>query len=87
MLELLTLGAAGAAGLFGHVKSKDFINRKLRYTSIVEKPAVGLGVAAGAATAIAVAALPGVFTLGPGLLVGAGVGTGVAAGIKKARRG
>lgn len=86
MLELLTLGAAGAAGLFGHVKSKDFINRKLRYTSIVEKPAVGLGVAAGAATAIAVAALP-VFTLGPGLLVGAGIGTGVAAGIKKARRG
>ena len=32
MLELIGLGAAGAAGLFGHVKSKNWVSRKLRYT-------------------------------------------------------
>lgn len=86
MLELIALGAAGAAGVFGHVKSRDFIRRKLRYTKIAEKPAVGMGLATGAATAIVVAALP-LVTLGPAVVVGAGIGTGVAAGIKRARRG
>lgn len=86
MLELIALGAAGAAGVFGHVKSKDFISRKLRYTKIAEKPAVGVGLATGAVTAVAVAALP-LVTMLPAVVVGAGVGTGVAAGIKRARRG
>ena len=86
MLEMLALGAAGAAGVFGHVKSKDFVQRRLRYTKIVEKPAVPVGLATGAATALAVAALP-IITAGPALLVGAGIGTGVAAGIRRARRG
>ena len=86
MLELIALGAAGAAGVFGHVKSKDFISRKLRYTKITEKPAVGVGLATGAVTAVAVAALP-LVTMLPAVVVGAGVGTGVAAGIKRARNG
>ena len=86
MLELIALGAAGAAGVFGHVKSKDFISRKLRYTKIAEKPAVGVGLATGAVTAMAVAALP-LVTMLPAVVVGAGVGTGVAAGIKRARGG
>lgn len=72
--------------MFGHVKSKDFISRKLRYTKIAEKPAVGVGLATGAVTAVAVAALP-LVTMLPAVVVGAGVGTGVAAGIKRARRG
>ena len=77
---------AGAVGVFGHMKTKDFVGRKLKYTKIAEKPPTGMGVATGAATTIAVAALP-IITFLPAVLVGVGVGTGVAMGIKKARRG
>ncbi len=84
---IIEMAVGGAAALFGHVKSKDFVRRRLRYTSVVEKPSVGMGVAAGAVTAAGVAALPFVGMLPIGLLVGAGVGTGVAAGIKHARKG
>ena len=90
MLELIGLGIGGAAGLFGHVKSKEFIARKLRYTKVAERSPVATGLAVGAVTAIAaapvVALLPVVGT-GAAVLVGAGVGTGVAAGIKRARNG
>ncbi|MDE2751378.1 MAG: hypothetical protein OXK77_10770 [Gemmatimonadota bacterium] len=86
MFELIGLGIAGAAGLFGHVKSKEFISRKLRYTKIAEKPAVGVGLVTGAATAVVVSAVP-LVTMLPAVVVGAGVGTGVAAGIKRARGG
>ena len=84
MLEMIGLGVAGAAGLFGHVKSKDWVSRKLRYTSIVEKPASALGLATGGATAVAVGIVPFV-TMLPAVIVGLGVGTGVALGVKKAR--
>lgn len=83
---IIELAVGGAAALFGHVKSKDFVRRRLRYTSVVEKPSVAMGLAAGAVTAVGVAALP-VLTLTAGLIAGAGVGTGVAAGIKQARKG
>jgi hypothetical protein len=79
---LETIGLA--AGVFGHVKTKGFIRRKLRYTKVVEKSAGGMGLAAGAATAIALGALP-IITVVPALLVGAGIGSGVALGIRQAR--
>ena len=82
-MGLITLGIAGAVGVVGHMKSRDYVRRKLRFTTIVDKP--GIGVAAGAATAIGLAALP-IVTMGlPVILVGAGVGTGVAMGAKDAR--
>ncbi|MDE2653402.1 MAG: hypothetical protein F4087_09080 [Gemmatimonadetes bacterium] len=88
-MSLIGIGVAGAAGLFGHVKSKNWVSRKLRYTSIVEKPATALGLASGGATAVAVGAL-GVLPFVavpvlPAVIVGLGVGTGVAVGVKKAR--
>ncbi len=88
-MSLIGLGVAGAAGLFGHVKSKNWVSRKLRYTSIVEKPATALGLASGGATAVAVGAL-GVLPFVavpvlPAVIVGLGVGSGVAVGVKKAR--
>ncbi|MCY4399223.1 MAG: hypothetical protein OXE96_07795 [Gemmatimonadetes bacterium] len=86
MLELIVLGAAGGMGVFGHVKSKQFVSRKLRYTKIAEKPAAGVGLATGAATAFVAAAVP-LVTFLPAVVVGAGIGTGVAMGIKKARGG
>ena len=88
ILESIGLGIAGAVGLFGHVKTKDFVRRKLRYTKVAEKSASGMGLAVGAATAIAaapvVAMLPVVGT-GAAIIIGLGVGSGVGFGIKQAR--
>ena len=82
MFELILLGLAGAAGFYGHVKLRSFVRRRLRYTSWVEKR--GLGIIAGAVTAIAVSWLP-LLGVGAGLLIGAGVGTGIAMGAKDVR--
>lgn len=84
MLELIALGIAGVAGVAGHIKSRSFVRRRLRFTKLVEKP--GLGLASGAVVAVAAAALP-IVTAVPALIVGAGIGSGVALGAKDAREG
>lgn len=71
MLELIGVGLAAAAGLFGHVKARDFVRRRLRFTKFVKKP-MRLGVVAGVATAVV--AVP-VVSLVP--FVGLGAGTAV----------
>jgi hypothetical protein len=80
MIELLV---AGFAGVFGHLKSRNFVGRRLRYTTIVDKPALGLwaGVGATILAAPVVAVLPFVGA-GTAIAIGAGVGTGVALGVK-----
>ncbi len=86
MLTLIGLGIAGAAGIFGHTTARSFVGRRLRFTSLVEKPY--LGVAAGVtATVVAapVAILP-LVTVTTALVFGAGVGTGTALGAKDAKR-
>lgn len=85
MLELI---AAGVVGVAGHLKSRDFTRRRLRFTSWVEKP--GLGLFAGAATAVVAAPLVAVLPIvgaGTAIALGAGVGTGVALGARQARSG
>lgn len=83
MLELI---AAGAVGVYGHIKSRNFVGQRLRYTSIVEKPLLGVWAGAGTAVLMApvVAILP-VVGLGTAVAVGAGVGTGVALGVKDSK--
>lgn len=83
MFELLALAIAGAAGVFGHQQSRRFVGRRLRYTEIVEKPALGLwaGVGATLLAAPVVALLP-IVGAGTAIALGAGVGTGVALGVK-----
>jgi len=85
MLELVVAGVLGVAG---HLKSRDFVQKRLRYTNLVEKPALGLavGVAAAVLAAPIVAVLP-VLGAGTAIAVGAGVGTGVALGAARARKG
>jgi hypothetical protein len=80
MLELI---AAGVVGVLGHVKSRSFVGRRLRYTNIVETPALGLwtGAAATLLAAPIVAVLPFVGAA-TAIVIGAGVGTGVALGVK-----
>ena len=86
MFELIALGIAGAAGIFGHIKSRHFVGRRLRYTSIVETPGLGLwaGVGATILAAPVVAVLP-IVGAGTAIVIGAGVGTGVALGVKDSK--
>ncbi|MEE8148316.1 MAG: hypothetical protein V3T24_11970 [Longimicrobiales bacterium] len=86
MLTLIGLGIAGAAGIFGHTTARSFVGRRLRFTSLVEKPY--LGVMAGVTAAVVaspVAILP-LVTVTTALVFGAGVGTGTALGAKDAKR-
>jgi hypothetical protein len=88
MFELIPIAVAGAASLYGHVRSRRFVRRRLRYTSWVEKP--GLGIAAGVAAAVLAAPVVGILPFlggGSALIFGAGVGTGVAMGAKDAKEG
>ncbi len=88
MLSLmLGLGIAGAAGIFGHMKARRFVGRRLRFTSIVEKPYLGVavGVAATVVASPVVALLP-LVGVGTAIAFGAGVGTGTALGVSDAKR-
>ncbi len=83
MFELIAAGIAGVIGVGGHIKARQFVARKLRYTNIVEKPLLGLW--AGLATTVIAAPLVAVLPIvgaGTAIFVGAGVGTGVALGVK-----
>ena len=85
-LEIIPLGIAGAVTVVGHLKSRSFVRRRLRYTTWVEKP--GLGVATGVAAAVVAAPIVGILPflgVGSALVFGAGVGTGVALGAKDAK--
>ena len=98
MFELIALGVAAGAGVWGHLKSRRFVRRKLRFTKFVEKP--GIGVASGVGATVVAASVIGVVTLvpllgaavgsvvglGTALAFGAGVGTGVSMGAKDAKR-
>ena len=79
----LAAGIAGAVGLYGHIKSRKFVGQRLRYTSLVEKPALGLfaGVGAVIVAAPIVALLP-VVGAGPAIAIGAGSGTRGGLGVK-----
>ncbi len=88
MFGLLALGVASVAGVAGHLKSKDFVRKRLRYTRWIENPALGL--AAGVGTAIVAApivALLPIVGAGTAIAAGVGVGTGVAVGARQAKEG
>jgi len=80
------MGIAGVSGAFGHIKSRHFVGQRLRYTALVEKPALGLwaGVVAVAVAAPVVAVLP-IVGAGTAIAIGAGVGTGVALGVRDSK--
>jgi hypothetical protein len=87
-LEIIPIGIAGAAGIYGHIKSRKFVRRRLRYTSWVEKPYLGIisGVTAAVLAAPVVGFLP-FLGASTAMILGAGVGTGVSMGAKEAREG
>ena len=87
MFGLIGLGIAAAVGIVGHMKSRKFVGRRLRFTSLVEKPGIGLaaGVAATIVASPVVAVLP-LVGVGTALAFGAGIGTGVSLGVADAKR-
>jgi hypothetical protein len=87
MFGLIGLGVAAAVGIVGHMKSRKFVGRKLRFTSVVEKPGIGLaaGVAATIVASPVVAVLP-LVGVGTAIAFGVGVGTGVSLGASDAKR-
>ena len=87
MLGLLGLGIAAAAGIVGHMRARSFVGRRLRFTSLVEKPYLGLalGVTAAVVASPVVAVLP-LVGAGTAIAFGTGVGTGVALGAQAAKR-
>jgi hypothetical protein len=83
MFELIAAGIAGVTGVYGHIRSRKFVGKRLRYSNWVEKPLLGLWTGVGAAVIAApvVAVLP-IVGAGTAIAIGAGVGTGVALGVK-----
>ncbi len=87
MFGLLAAGIAGVSGVYSHLKSRKFVGQRLRYTSFVEKPAVGLFAGVGVMVVMApVVALLPIVGAGTAIAVGAGVGTGVALGVKDSKK-
>ena len=87
MFGLLGLGIAAAAGIVGHMRTRKFVGRRLRFTSLVEKPYLGVavGVTATVVASPLVAVLP-VVGVGTAIVFGTGVGTGAALGAKDAKK-
>ncbi len=88
MLEFLAVGAvAGAASLFGYIKSRRFVRERLRFVEVAHSPVapVVAGVAAAAVAAPVVWLLP-LVGAGTAVIFGLGVGAGVAAGNRDTRR-
>ena len=87
MFGLLTLGIAAGAGIFGHMRTRSFVGRRLRFTSFVEKPYLGVafGVAATVVASPVVALLP-LVGVGTAVAFGTGVGTGAALGASDAKK-
>lgn len=84
MIELLGLAIAGAVGVVGHLRTRDFTWKRLRYTKVGENPelsgiAAGVGATLLAAPVVALLPVVGVATA---LALGAGVGTGVIRGAR-----
>ncbi len=86
MIGLITLGIAAVIGVVGHTRTRTFVGRRLRFTKVVENPAVSVAAGLGATTVVAVIA-PIIPLVGAAAAIaaGIGVGTGVALGSKDAK--
>lgn len=84
MMFWLWVGVTGVATAAGYLWTRNFVRRRLRYVEAVKKPVAPL-IAGAAAAAIAwpIAGLLPVVTTASALLLGAGVGAGVASGRKE----
>jgi hypothetical protein len=87
MLGLIALIVSMVLAGTGYVMSRNFTQRRLRYTPVAERPglwAILAGLGAGLLASPVVGILP-LVGAGTALLFGAGVGTGVAVGATRSR--
>ncbi|MGI9078006.1 MAG: hypothetical protein ACR2G6_11875 [Gemmatimonadaceae bacterium] len=87
IVELLGLAATVAAAAIGYFQSRRFVRGRLRFVDAAQSPvAPWLAGAAASVLALPVTAILPVVGLGTALILGAGVGTGVAHGKRDVRR-
>jgi hypothetical protein len=88
MFELIGLAATAGAGIFGYIKTRSFVSRRLRYVESVQNglaPVIA-GTAAAVVAAPVVALLP-IIAAPTAIIFGLGVGAGTAAGVRHIRSG
>ena len=83
---LIWLGVSGGAALYSYVKSRQFVRSRLRFVDAVQNPAVPLVAGIGAAIVLYPLSFLPIITVGTGLLIGLGVGTGVLHGSRDVKR-
>lgn len=85
MLGLIALVASIVVAIAGHRWTRRFTRRRLRYTQVAQRPGIS-GIVAGIAVSLLAVPVMGILPLlgtGTALLLGAGVGTGVALGARE----
>ncbi len=84
---LIWLGVTGAASIFGYIKTRQFVRRKLRFVDAVQNPGVPLlaGGIAGLIMLSIAAFLPIVGTV-TAIVFGLGIGAGVLHGARDVKR-
>ena len=83
---LIWLGVSGGAAIYSYMKSRQFVRNRLRFVDAVQNPAVPLVAGVGTAVVLSALSFLPIITVGTGLLVGLGVGTGVLHGSKDVKR-
>lgn len=89
LLGAVGLAVTGGSAVFGYLKSRDFVSRRLRFVDAVKSPAapwVAAGVATAAAAPVVWLLPAAVITGGSALVFGAAVGIGTRAGVKRLSR-
>lgn len=88
MFELIALVATGTLTVGGFYQAREFVRRRLRYVTAIQKPTApviaGVGAAVVASPVLWVLPLVGA---GTAVLFGVGVGAGVASGVRALRDG
>jgi hypothetical protein len=87
VLEIIGLCATAAVTIFGYLRARDFVQRRLTYVDAIQRS--GAPLVAGIGAAIIATPFAWVIPLigsGTAILFGAGIGAGVAAGRRQIRR-
>jgi len=84
---IIWVGVTGAASIFGYLKSRQFVRRRLRFVDAVQNPGVPLaaGGIAGLAALPLAAILPVVGAVSA-VVFGVGIGAGVLHGARDVKR-
>ncbi|MEJ2237083.1 MAG: hypothetical protein P8X82_02200 [Gemmatimonadales bacterium] len=84
---IIWVGVTGAASIFGYLKSRQFVRRRLRFVDAVQNPGIPLaaGGIAGLVALPVVAILPVVSAVSA-VVFGVGIGAGVLHGARDVKR-